>query len=342
MSLKKQNEIRTREITETDFDAVAEFLSNGIGYAYEHFFNLLQCMVQHPTPAGFPKYGRLLESDGVIVGAIILIHSTIWSDGIPTIRCHVCGWCVEPAYRSHAVLFFAKDLKHSNITYLNISAKGHVLPIIDVQGFARYSSGQFVAFSALQFASGDNQAKVIGVDDTSTAPLVPFERDLLLAHAKYGCLCCWCVTPGRAYPFVFRPRFFKGFVPGVQLVYCSDIEHFVRFVGPIARFLAWRGKLMVRIDANGAIPGLIGKFQEGRDCRYYKGSKPRLGDLAYSHLAMCGPGKPIKSQLDGPSALPRPGCGTSLVQRGRPRDTLNIEGAEGQVPSPLEPGPRAA
>ena len=108
MSSKKLGEILTREITVSDFDAVAEFLGNGIGYVPEYFLHLLQFMAQHPTPAGFPKYGRLLESDGAIVGAIILIYSTIWSDGIPTVRCHVCGWCVESAYRAYAALFLQR------------------------------------------------------------------------------------------------------------------------------------------------------------------------------------------------------------------------------------------
>src|SRR6516165_4080542 len=67
MSSKKLGEILTREITVSDFDAVAEFLGNGIGYVHEYFLHLLQFMAQHPTPAGFPKYGRLLESDGAIV-----------------------------------------------------------------------------------------------------------------------------------------------------------------------------------------------------------------------------------------------------------------------------------
>jgi hypothetical protein len=288
MPSKKHGEIRTREITSSDFDAVAKFLSNGLGYSHEYFLRLLRHMAQHPTPAGFPKYGRLLESDGAIVGAIILIFSTIYSDGIPSIRCRVCSWCVAPAYRGYAALFLAKDLKHGNVTYLNISAKADTLPIIGVQGFTRYSSGQFIAVPALQFASGDDQAKVIGVEDIPTAPFAPFERDLLLAHTRYGCICFWCVTSARAFPFIFRPLFLKRFVPGAQLIYCSDIEHLVRFRGPIGRFLALRGKFMVRIDSNGPIPGLIGMFQAGRDCRYYKGPKPRLGDLAYTDLAMCG------------------------------------------------------
>jgi hypothetical protein len=285
MPSQKQREIRIREITHSDFEAVVDLLANGIGYSHEYFLRLLQRLAQHPTPAGFPKYGRLLESDGAIVGAIILIFSRIYSDGIATVRCRVTGWSVLPDYRSYAALFFAKDLKHGNVTYLNTSAKADQRPIIEVQGFTRYVSGQFISVSALQFASGDNQAKVVGVDDIPTAPFAPFERDLLLAHARYGCICFWCVTSARAYPFIFRPY---RFIPAAQLIYCSDIEHFVRFRGPIGRFLARRGTFIVRIDSNGPIPGLVGMFWEGRGCRYYKGPKPRIGDLAYTDLAMCG------------------------------------------------------
>ena len=177
MPSKKQREIRTREITGADFDAVARFLSNGIGYSQKYFLCLLRQLAQHPTPTGFPKYGRLLESDDAIVGAILLIFSKIYSDGIPTTRCRVCSWCVAPAYRGYAALFFAKDLKHGNVTYLNISPKANTLPIIGMQGFTRYSSGQFIAVPALQFAFGDNHAKVVGVDDIPTAPFTSFERD---------------------------------------------------------------------------------------------------------------------------------------------------------------------
>src|SRR6516164_2198424 len=149
MLSKKQSQIRTREITESDFDAVARFLGNGIGYSHEFFLHLLRHMAPHATPTGFPKYGRLLESNGAIVGAIILIFSRIYSDGIPTIRCRVTGWSVLPDYGCYAALFFAKDLKYGNVTYLNISPKADTRPIIAVQGFTKYVSGQFISVPAL-------------------------------------------------------------------------------------------------------------------------------------------------------------------------------------------------
>jgi hypothetical protein len=286
-SSKTVGELRIREITPDDFDGVAELLGRGIGYSHQYFLDLLERMVEHPTPAGFPKYGRLLESNGSIVGAIILIFSTIWSEGVPSIRCHVTGWCVEPRYRCYAAVFFSRDFRYKNVTYINISAKSDTLPIIEAQGFSRYSSGQFMAFPALQFSARDSETIVTGVDNVPKASFEPFERDLLLRHATYGCICLWCVTGERAYPFVFRPRLFRRIVPGVQLVYCRDTEDLIRFAGPVGRFLAKRGRLLVRVDSNGPIPGLVGGFIGGMDPRYYKGPKPRLGDLAYTHLAMC-------------------------------------------------------
>jgi hypothetical protein len=284
---KSRSGLRIREITPADFDRVAELLGKGIGYSNRYFLQLLLRMAEHQTPAGFPKYGRLLESDGSIVGAIILIFSTVWSEGTPSIRCHVTGWCIDSAYRCYAALFFKRDLMHNNVTYLNISAQSDTVPIIEIQGFRRYSSGQFLTVPALQFSSGDSQVIVTEIDDVPKAPFEPFERELLLAHAKYGCICLWCVTAERAYPFVFRPRLFKRILPGVQLVYCRGTGDFVRFAGPIARFLALRGRFVVRIDSNGPIRGLLGWFLEGIDSRYCKGVKPRLGDLAFTHLAMC-------------------------------------------------------
>jgi hypothetical protein len=281
--------ITDREITESDFEKVSAFLGAGIGYHNQYFLQLLQRMMQHATPAGFPKYGRLLTCDDAIVGAIILIFSTVQLDGVPKIRCHVTGWCVAPDYRGYAALFFARDLRHRDVTYLNISAQwtAGTLPIIEAQGFMKYCSGQFIAIPALSSASGASQAEVVTADNIPNASFETFDMDLLSAHAKYGCISLWCVTAERAYPFVFRPRLFKRIVPGVQLVYCRDIEHFSRFAGPIGRFLALRGLLVVRIDANGPIEGLVGKFMQDADSRFYKGSKPRLGDLAYTHLAMC-------------------------------------------------------
>jgi len=95
------------------------------------------------------------------------------------------------------------------------------------------------------------------------------------------------MTKQRAYPFVLLPRLFKRLVPGVQLIYCRDMEDVVRFAGPLGRFLALRGKLVVSVDSNGPIAGLVGRYIEGKSPRFFKGpAPPRLGDISYTQAAM--------------------------------------------------------
>jgi hypothetical protein len=60
--------------------------------------------------------------------------------------------------------------------------------------------------------------------------------------------------------------------------YCRDIADFVRFAAPLGRFLAPRGGLIVMIDANDPVPGLVGKFFRDKMPKYFRGQRgPRLG-----------------------------------------------------------------
>jgi hypothetical protein len=116
-----------------------------------------------------------------------------------------------------------------------------------------------------------------------------FEQDVLVQHAEHGCISLWCITSAGAYPFVFRPRLVKGFVPCAQLIYCRDIGDFARFAGSLGRYLAFRRGPVVIVDSNGPIPGLIGVFRRGSKPKYFKGpQRPRLGDLAYTEYAILG------------------------------------------------------
>ena len=186
-------------------------------------------------------------------------------------------------------MLIAQAIKYKNVTYLNISPALHTRPIVEAQGFSRYSTGQFVALPALSMNGSGGTAQVVGVD---TRPGGHFERcelNLLLAHQQHGCLSLWCTASGRAHPFVFMPRLTKGVIPCAQLVYCRDIREFVRLARPIGRHLAVRGRPLVIIDSNGPIPGLVGKYVHGKAPKYFKGpDRPQFGDLAYTEAILFG------------------------------------------------------
>jgi hypothetical protein len=186
-----------------------------------------------------------------------------------TIRCNVSSWFVEPAFRSYASLLVARALGHKNVTYLNITPPSHTIPILLAQGYSQYSRGIFVALPALQSRAGDAEVSIVRAEPGLPGG-EPFEHELLLEHARYGCLSLWCVTANGPYPFVFRPRVLKRIVPCAQLIYSRDVHDLARFAGPVGRFLAMRGRPLVIIDANGPIPGLVGKYFDGRQPKYFR------------------------------------------------------------------------
>jgi hypothetical protein len=282
--------IRPREIGEADIPGVADLLARGFPSRPRQFWSQVFARLrEHPTPAGLPKYGYLLDRGGTTVGAILLIFSTMPTGSGCAVRCNLSSWFVEPAFRSYASLFVSKALSHRDVTYLNITPAPHTVPIVEAQGYSRYNKGVFVAAPALQIRSEGAYVTLAGSGERAGAHCEPFEQDLLAEHAKYGCMSLWCATADHAYPFVFRRHALKGFISCAQLVYCREVGDLVRFARPIGRFLAARGRPLILVDSNGPIPGLIGKYFDARMPKYFKGpDRPRLGDLAYTEAAMFG------------------------------------------------------
>jgi hypothetical protein len=281
--------IRARQICESDVPAVADVLAGGFKDRPRGFWlQVMARLAQHPAPAGLPKYGYMLESGGTVVGAILLIFSQLRSGAATTIRCNVSSWYVEPAFRSYASLFVSKALSRRDVTYLNITPAPHTVPIVRAQGYSQYNKGVFVAAPALR-RSGGARVTVVAADAAAPAQAATFEHELLLEHAKYGCISLWCVADDGAYPFVLRPRSIRSVIPCAHLVYCRNVDDFVRLAGPIGRFLMLRGIPFVLIDSNGPLPGLVGKYFDAKMPKYFKGPiPPRLGDLAYTEAAMFG------------------------------------------------------
>jgi hypothetical protein len=283
--------IRCRPIVDADLDALVELLVRGFGRRRTRAFwqRALACLRVRHVPDGMPRYGYLLENDGTPVGVILLIFAR--TPGSEAIRANASSWYVEPAFRGYAPLVVSQALKLKQVTYLNISAARHTWPIVEAQGYRRFSSGIFVAAPALQRARASVRL-VPGherPDEPPDAPHAPFERELMRDHAGFGCIAVWGVTAERAFPFVFRPRVVKGIVPCAQLVYCADIADLVRFSGPLGRYLAMRGRPFMVVDANGPIPGMAGRYFAETMPKYFRGpDAPRLGDLAYTETALFG------------------------------------------------------
>jgi hypothetical protein len=279
-----------RQIVESDTNRLADLLAKGFpGHNRQFWLQAFARLEGRLSPDGLPQYGYLLENDDEPVGVILLIYASMRTGSGCTTRGNVSSWYVEPAFRSYAGLLASCALRHQGVTYLNVTAAPSTRAIAEVQGYRQYNRGIFVAAPALSSGSCTAEVRLVGVEQPPEGHTGSWEQDLLSEHAKYGCISFWLETSERAYPFVFRVRKLKGVIPYPQLVYCRDIEDLARFARPIGRFLLSFGHPLVAIDSNGPIAGLAGRYFEGRMPKYFKGrDRPRLGDLAYTEIAMFG------------------------------------------------------
>jgi hypothetical protein len=276
-------QVRCRQIGPGDLDAVADLLTRGFpARPRKYWTTALERLEARSAPDGCPQFGYLLEADGRVVGALLLIFSE--RDG--QVRCNLSSWYVVPEHRGHAAVMAAMATKLKHVTYLNTSPAPHTWPILAAQGYVRYSAGQFLALPALGRGHGRAQRLTSGERDR----MLP-EYELLRAHAEAGCEVLVCDTAAGAQPFVFlRRRIARGALPAMQLVYARSTASFAACGGPVGRFLAMRGAPLVICDADVAIPGVPGLLFKERGPRFFKGpERPRQNDLAFTEMVVFGP-----------------------------------------------------
>ena len=180
----------------------------------------------------------------------------------------------------YAPLLTSRALKDKNVTVLNLTAAPHTYKMVRNHRFRRVQQWDLRRGPRRAGPPEDIPVRVIDARIEPDVPFDPHEHNLLLEHADYGCISLWCIAQERAYPFVFRPRTVR-FLPCAQLVYCRNVDDFVRFARPIGRHLARRLRPLVILDANGPVPGLIGKYYPEKMPRYFFGpDRPQLGDQA--------------------------------------------------------------
>jgi hypothetical protein len=133
---------------------------------------VLRRLSAHDTPAGYAKYGYLLEHNAVVVGVLLLIFAKIDDQG--HVRCSVSSWYVRPPFRGYAALLASRALRHREVVYFNMTPAPHTRPILEAQGYRLYCAGGFVSVPILHGRSGDAYVEVAsprtepGTDLTAT------------------------------------------------------------------------------------------------------------------------------------------------------------------------------
>jgi hypothetical protein len=280
----QQMSVQRRQIQEADLGAVAELLARGFrfrtkGYWLRGFARLGARVV----PAGYPRYGLLLESGKRIVGAILTIYSSVPTDGGLAIRCNLSSWYVDPDFRGYASLL--ASFRDPVVTFVNISPAENTWATIEAQGFRCIREGWFLSLPA--FSRGVKRVRILPLRDAQYD--LP-ERALLQEHAALGCIVLVLESAGEHFPFVFAPRrILYRSIPTIKLAWCRDFADYLRFAGPIGRHLLSRGMPGVVVDNDPRVGELTGLPIE-RSRRYYvRGPHPpRTGDLAYTETVFFG------------------------------------------------------
>lgn len=288
-TLRLPTKCRCRRIERSDIVAVVDLLTRGFPlHRATYWRRAFSRLERHGTPAGYPKYGYMLESDNAPVGIVLQIFVDVEIAGELRTRCYLSSWYVEPAYRIYASLLVSAATRLKNVTYVNVSPDPHTWPIIEAQGFQRYSRGQYLAVPLMSRRSDDGRVRKVRMNEPAHGLCGILTPALLTDHAEYGCLSLICEARDGNYPFVFQVRRLgKGLLPCAQLVYCRDVADVTRFARPLGMFLLRRGIAFIGIDSNGVVPGTVGKYRDGKSPKYFKGpDRPRMGDLAYTEAVL--------------------------------------------------------
>ena len=188
--------LRCRQIGEADIAAVAALLARGFHNRDRQFWlRAFAQLTRREPPPGLPKYGYLLESGGVPVGALLAYLLDGARGGRGRSRCNLSSWYVEPSFRAYAPLLVSQALRHKHVTYLNVSPAPHTLPIIEAQGFARYCDGVFVAVPMLNGLFGGGGVRVFSAERRPTPPAsIPSSRNCCCSMPRSAASACGART----------------------------------------------------------------------------------------------------------------------------------------------------
>lgn len=271
---QQASRVHCRLIAENDLEGVADLLTRGFpDTRRDYWVRGFARWKNLPVIEEMPRYGYLLDTGFGPVGAILMISSRRGSHIIS----NLCGWYVDPQWKSHSDLLISLATKLRQVTYLNASPAPAIWRALQAQGFSPYNFGRTAVFAL----------PGRGVVSEQIADDLP-EAQLLRDHRAMGWVSVTVEKDGIVSPFVFRPRRLeRPKVPVMDVMFCRGAGDLTRCAGALARHFLPRGRLGFLID--GDMEALLSHYGEGREPRYFKGPyRPVLGDLAYTEKAIFG------------------------------------------------------
>ncbi len=280
-----------RPIEESDWDGIIDCLRRNFPTRDRSYWErAVARMEKRPFVPDLPKYGFVLDMAGRIVGVLLALYFRHEGLEGEELRCNLSSWSVDPEYRAFAGKMVIAALRRKNVTFINVSPAPGTIKVNEALGFRRYADGQLAFLPMLSAVRRTYRVLEARSDLPEMSMLSEGDREILLQHAALECLSFICVAGDEAFPFVFKTRrIFHGIVPSAQVIYSRTPEELSRCAGALGRHLLRKGIFLCVVDANGPVPGLIGRYFAGSGTKYFKGPKPpSLGDLTFTELVIFG------------------------------------------------------
>jgi len=281
--------VTCREITAELLPAAEKMLNEGFPERSRAFWSrAIGRLAKRRVPEGYPRFGFLLMNGGEPAGCILTIFSNAPGDNRPAVRCNFSAYYTQPAFRTYASMLTSRAFRLKEVTFLNISPRANTLPLVEAQGYKRYSDGSLIVAAWRLPALPQLSIERFNPAAEETPGLTANEHDILADHASFGCLALVCRSPSGASPLVLQyRRIIKRIVPVAHVIYCRSMDEFVPVAGSVGRYLARRGAPLMLVDTDGDLPPLSGRKLDLP--KFYKGPvRPRLGDLSYTELPILG------------------------------------------------------
>lgn len=294
----KTQRIRCRQIEPADIAVVVRLLHTGFpDRTLAYWERGLGRLAARESPPGVPRFGYVLDRDGELVGVLLTIYAVVSGGAGTHLRCNLSSWYVAPEFRTLGTVLDGQAMRDKSVTYLNVSPAPHTLAMHEARGFRRSCRGQMLVVPAL--GRPRRGASVHALGSTEEVDLPEPMRELVRDHASYGCLCLLCrdetgsqvVILQRLSLKLSRRHLWLPRLPALQMVYGPAASELPRWLGAVGRYLLLRGRpLVLLLDVDARLPGVVGRYLDGWRPRYARGPNPvPVGDLSYTEITVFGP-----------------------------------------------------
>lgn len=200
---------------------------------------------------------------------------------------NLASWFIEPEARWKAPLMLRSILQQQDAVYTDVSPTEPVRKILMAFGFRQVTQGVSINLLALEAVIRRSSSRVEELDAAPRAEIQADVRELLLSHRDFNCTALAFQEGDSWFPVLFKLRSVRGF-PAAVLAYCASNTALYRNLGPIARYLLRRGRLVLLVDVplTSAAPGLL-KLK--KHARFVRGTVDEdVTDHAGSELVLFG------------------------------------------------------